>query len=457
MKRQPKPRKKAKLPALSVTRVKSILWEKKKKLFKSYNDTKLKKEARRILDTFDDKSDWTELKVLRRVKTGKRKETYYAKVKRWIWSEYSNSFTGKRDKQFIALAKATYDECVSRKCGKKDVLTTFKAIWKEMKGEADRMPPSFQVPQEYFELGNLNLAEIPNYLTVVSELTPYGEFKVKDYASKGKSFSYTKHFKGWVDWCNEVHSSMYGIRKTDDVFIFFVFGNPYFNKDLNRFEVELFSCEADGSPNDFGFVPGDAISPTEVEEPEKKKISPRKKAKKEAEKQAKQIAKEKEVLKTFYSFEFLQKDKKAVTDKIKQLIKPLSKESERLELQLRKTKDPKKRKMIQSMQNGVLRQWEPLERLIIKVMQAKDITDPNLKKAAEMVGYAPLTDTFIRVASPDSLKKAEQIRKEAFETRKKTIKTNIKKNVEKTQKAPAKKKKKTAAKPKRKTTKRKKK
>lgn len=101
------------------------------------------------------------------------------------------------------------------------------------------------------------------------------EIKVSEYTQCSPSDLdrlYQKYFKDWVNWCNEVHRRT-RTNETDKIFIFFRFGQRFYDEKSGKWIIPLLSCDGNDNPNDYGYTArkfkGEEKAEPEKPEPEK--------------------------------------------------------------------------------------------------------------------------------------------------------------------------------------------
>lgn len=206
-------------------------------------------------------------------------------IRSLLWKNYKSDFKGYHDPEFIGKVNEVFNECrgFDNECTDEFIMERYELI----RGEEDKRPApiideDLLNPKPYYEIKDVEfdlIAATFPYLWIVSPmiLPAPSEFIITKIYDKQKD-SY-KHFREWVDWCNENMRERYGNEiNSEEIEIYFRFTPSTYNFQKKRWETNIYICNGDGSINDFGFVPKgkmfDHDATDEFVEPDKKKGLP---------------------------------------------------------------------------------------------------------------------------------------------------------------------------------------
>lgn len=224
----------------------------------------------------------------------------YNRVRSLLWKEFKNDFASYRD--FISndvdangnkikgtsIVSQVYSQCKDIECSDDDILS----IYSQFKAQ-DKEGGVPLVPEQYFFADDnpywtllteniwdgfddrvwiyspMLLNEPPYFLAILGEDRCIDK-KTNQIADINKcddkeNYKYVRgnkwRFQAFVDYCNELQRLYQDEMDSMTVPHFKLQGKegnefePYWNDEMNRWEVELVPCEPDGTPNDYGFDP----------------------------------------------------------------------------------------------------------------------------------------------------------------------------------------------------------
>ncbi len=213
-------------------------------------------------------------KVTKKAVKRDRFASNYNAIRSLLWKEYKKEWTaqGKTYREFIAkggVVSQTYQRCktieTERYVGRDKKRHTRQAIIsrctpEEIRGiygevtgayvpPPPRIPESLKEPRPFWGLDTeIDFSIIPNYVTIVSPMlmAAPAEFQPQQYV-------YENTFQGFVDWCNELYERGEWAGSDDAPMV--RMGEPYYDDHMNRWEIEVYSCDADGNRVNYGYIP----------------------------------------------------------------------------------------------------------------------------------------------------------------------------------------------------------
>ena len=195
-------------------------------------------------------------------------------IRSLIWREYGLDYVSYFDPKFIAIVRATYNECkaAGQECTDREILIFYDDILQNPNRDYPYIDEDlYTSPFPYFQLLDVKFDVFPAYLWIFSPMImpPPSEFIITSYVNNKEGSAdkgYRKYFKEFVDWANEAMRNTYGSEvDSEDVDIFIKFSKPEFIESKQRWETEIIICDADGNPESFGFEPKGRMSGHDVE------------------------------------------------------------------------------------------------------------------------------------------------------------------------------------------------
>lgn len=189
-------------------------------------------------------------KKKKKISRGFAKNNNYNRIRSLIWKKNKGDFKSYRET--AKVASAVYTDCkFLTECTEEDI----QGYYLERKGYAEKQPPipeipsSLLIPQDFWEIADVPFVAFPKYLWVISP-----SLLAAPSERLGISISYEKHLRGFVRWCN-LQRKLMGITDSDEYVPKFIFTQPFWNATTNRWETELFTCDDNGQPFDYGYNP----------------------------------------------------------------------------------------------------------------------------------------------------------------------------------------------------------
>lgn len=185
-------------------------------------------------------------------------------IRSLVWREYGLDYVSYFDPKFINIVKAVYNECKSagQECTDKQILLFYDDILENPKRDFPYIDDDLYTNSiPYYQLLDVEFAQFPAYLWIFSPMImpPPSEFIITSYVNNKDGSGdkgYRKYFKEFVDWANEAMRNQYGSEiNSDDIDIFIKFTMPEYIESKQRWETEIFICNADGERESFGFTP----------------------------------------------------------------------------------------------------------------------------------------------------------------------------------------------------------
>ncbi len=300
-------------------------------------------------------------------------------IRSLIWREYGLDYVSYFDPKFINIVKAVYNECKSAgaECTDREILIFYDDIFHNPNRDFPYIDEDLYTDAiPYYQLLDVEFNLFPAYLWIFSPMIipPPSEFIITSYVNNKDGSAdkgYRKYFKEFVDWCNEAMRNQYGSEvSSDDIDIFIKFTKPEFLEDKQRWETEIFICNADGERESFGFEPKGRMTDHDVDDEFEKPIE-----KTQEEKDI--IAKEEEIIITPEEAKRLKEN----NEKLFNLLLIMKKKKEQLE---RKEKNKIKKKVavkrkkvdVQKQKNDELKRLQVIKKELEKsVLLYKKISD----------------------------------------------------------------------------------
>lgn len=219
----------------------------------------------------------------------------YNRVRSLLWANHKDDFTSYRD--FISnkvdedgkkikgtsIVSQLYEQCKSLECSDEDILSIYRQFQTQDKGDPAILPSDYFVPRPYYELVTEDLWDgMDERLWVFSPMLlappPYflgilGEDRCIDKDNNIKNTNDCDPEKGdkkvsgkkerfmpFVTYCNQFQQA--GIYETSDEVPHIKFLgkteddlSPYWNEEMQRWEVQIVPCTPFGEIYDYDFNP----------------------------------------------------------------------------------------------------------------------------------------------------------------------------------------------------------
>ena len=180
-------------------------------------------------------------------------------IRALLWSKYKSEYLGQYkdpNSEFFKLALHAYYHCREwgRKCTDEDIVEAFE----QLRGDGREPEPLIigklhysQTPLPFWEVAHIDFDMCSNYVWVYGDIVsePF-EFQIREYDG---SFGYQRYFSEWVSWCNAYQRENGFMNSPTD--IYFATDPVKYNEYKRRWEVRIFSCDAEGDANSFGYSP----------------------------------------------------------------------------------------------------------------------------------------------------------------------------------------------------------